>query len=105
MKFTFKKQPRETGLSSIGHPHPNVDIKLDGKVVGSIDAPTWASRNKGWVIRFTVMKDNINEDGNPNCEWKWVQINKEFETENDAREYIKNNSDQILYGLRLHSIE
>lgn len=38
-RVTFKKEPRETGLGAVGHPHQCVNIKVDKRVVGMIDAP------------------------------------------------------------------
>lgn len=43
--FAFKKQPRETGLASVGNPHKCVDIKIKGKVCGLISAPSWMRDN------------------------------------------------------------
>ncbi len=88
MKLSFKKEKKLTGLSSVGYPYQNVDIKVNKKKVGYISAPTW---NNGdlWRIRFSVVKKDIMEDGNPNCVWKWITLKVTFKNEDDAREYVK----------------
>jgi hypothetical protein len=73
-KIRFKKEPRETGLASIGAGDPNIDIKVNGKVCGYISHPSAFSRDKNIRIRFSVVKDDINEDGNPNSVWKWITL-------------------------------
>jgi hypothetical protein len=80
-------------------------IKIDGKDVGRIAPPSWSSNNKQWVIRLTINKKDINEDGNPNCSWKWVELVKRFDTEESAREYLKENKDKIFGNLDLYYSE
>lgn len=80
-KFTFKKQPKETGLRAVGHPYPCVDIKLDGKVVGTIYAPNW--QLKGWRPALMVYIAD-----SENCNWSWWQPKKVFETEQEARDWL-----------------
>jgi hypothetical protein len=103
-KFTFKKGPEETGLRRIGSPRPNVDIKLNKKVIGYIRAPGWQDKDYLWKIRFSVKKKDIFEDGNPNCVWKWFRLSVGFENEESARQYIKENSDYFLKNLDLYCI-
>jgi len=100
MKISFKKHPKETGLQAVGYPYQSVDIKLNGKVVGVIHAPNWQS--EGWKVNFAVMKNK--PDGNPNCDWKWIKLNKIFENEEDAREAIKNNIVYITNNYTLHNL-
>jgi hypothetical protein len=95
MKFTFKKQPRETGLASVGNPYPDTDIKLNKKIVGQIVAPNWASKDGLWYIRLTRKK----EGG-----WLWVQIKQKFESEPEAREWLQTNAEKVI-ALDLHSEE
>jgi hypothetical protein len=105
MKLSFKKEPKATGLSAIGHPFSHTIIKIDGKDVGRIAPPSWSSQSKQWIIRLTVNKKDINEDGNPNCPWKWVEIVNRFDTEESAREYLKENKDKIFGNLDLYFFE
>jgi len=101
-KFTFKKHPKHTGLYAVGHPYSSVDIKLNKKKVGQINAPN--GYDKRWQVGFTVVKKDIMEDGNPNCSWKWVFVESCLATEEAARQYIKDNTEELL-KLPLYSWE
>jgi hypothetical protein len=100
-KITFKKHPRESGSWSIGHPNSDVDIKLDGKIIGIITGPAWNTPDF-WIVSIQVYKNDIMEDENPNCKWKWVRFTKGFETENEAREYTKENIHAVLEKYKLY---
>jgi hypothetical protein len=102
MGITFKKQPKETGLHSIGYPYPNVDIKLDKKTMGYISAPTWQTKNV-WNIYLSVKKSE--PDDNSNCDWKWVTVKKDFENEIEAREFIKGHIEEIQKKFVFHFTE
>lgn len=104
VKLSFKKGEKPTGLWSIGHSHPDTEIKLDKKTFGHIIPPAWNTVNY-WRIHFAVIKPDINEDGNPNCEWRWREFKQEFETEPEAREYMKNNIEYILEHYKLYFFE
>jgi hypothetical protein len=93
MKITFKKEPKCTGLARIGEPYPNTNIKVNKDAVGVIAAPRWNTPDNKWEVRFTVKGSN----GNPNCHWHWIRVKKRFDTESEAREWVKNN----LEGLNL----
>lgn len=54
-KLSFKKEPRKTGLSSIGYPYQNVIIKVDKKYVGHIVAPNWQTDGV-WRVGFAIKK-------------------------------------------------
>src|ERR1035438_4804731 len=102
MKFTFKKEKRQTGLAGIGSPNASTIIKHDGKQVGSITAPTWLIKDNKWSIRFMVLKDEMGEG--ENCIWKWINLKARFDEETDAREFIKKNTDKLL-TLKLFHME
>jgi hypothetical protein len=89
MRVTFKREPKETGLSAVANPRPSVNIKIDGDVVGIIEAPNWLSKDYVWTVRFMVIKTK--PDNNPNCDWKWIKLKKTFEKEEDAREFVLKN--------------
>ena len=89
MRVTFKRMPRETGLSAVANPRPSVDIKVDGDIVGIIHAPNWLTGDGLWSVAFMVMKTE--PDNNPNSDWKWVRFKKRFETEEDARAFVLKN--------------
>lgn len=82
MKFTFKtEKPTGRYRSFFSESH---DIKLKKMKVGSIVDITWQ-------IRLMVLKDDINEDGNPNCEWKWITLKKESASLQEAKDWLNVN--------------
>lgn len=101
MKFTFKKHKRETGLRAVGYPYTSSDIKLDGKVVGTLDAPSWQTPDGLWRIRLTVKKVATPEDP---AEWKWIQLKFKSKEEEECRKFILDNV-ETLVKLNLHSID
>jgi hypothetical protein len=105
IKLSFKKDPNPTGLSSVGNPHPNTNIKINKKVVGTIYGPTWRSEKHTWKICLSIEKNYIMEDGNPNCTWKNVVLKVDFETEKDARIWLKENIDRLNNKYKFHFLE
>jgi hypothetical protein len=93
MKFTFKTDKPTGKYKSFDRPIHNV--KLEGIEVGRInpDAP--------FKIRLRVTKSNINEDGNPNCPWKWIQLKKESESLQEAKDFLNSHCDDILLKLKI----
>lgn len=87
-RFTFKKEPRETGLRSVGYPHQSVRIKLNGKVCGMIYAPNW--QRDGWMVSVMVMVSS-----SENCPWSWRRCGT-FKTEQYARDWVLANADKLL---------
>lgn len=94
--FTFKKEPAETGLASVGNPHPDTQIKLNKRRVGCISAPSWSTKDNKWGIKFTVTKETT---------WGWVTIKHRFDDEPSARQWIKDHASQILEKLDLHFLD
>jgi hypothetical protein len=90
-KFTFK-----TKKSSLYFGKDHIIIKLKGKQVGEIfnDFP--------FSIRLMVEKTDINEDGNPNCTWKWITLSKKLDTLDSAKEWINLVADEITKKFTLH---
>lgn len=97
--FTFKKEPRETGLAAVGAGDPNTIIKLEKQQVGLIVGPNWRSKDELWRIQLTVV-----DEKELNCGWKWVTLKAKFETEPEARVYLKENFDRVC-ALGLHKLE
>ncbi len=82
MKFTFKTEnPTGRYRSFFSKSH---DIKIKKKKCGSIVDRTWK-------IRLMVLKDDIMEDGNANCEWKWITLKKESASLQEAKEWLNKN--------------
>ena len=92
LKFTFKKQPKETGLRAVGTPYPDTDIKVNKKAVGYISAPNWQTKTIAWKIRLAVKKEITTDDP---AGFKWVHISRSFGSEGDARQWIKDNSEEL----------
>lgn len=82
--ISFKRDPAETGLRSIGTPYPNVTIKWESKPFGVIYAPNWMTASGKWSISFKVSKIPTPESTGT---WKWVRFLKVFDTEQDARKF------------------
>jgi hypothetical protein len=93
-KFTFKTtQPtgRYRSFDRASH-----DIKLGGVVVGFIE-PT-----APYKARLMATKKDINEDGNPNCPWKWVRLKREFGSVQEAKDTIRAASAQIQAEITIY---
>jgi len=87
MTFRFRKKPQPTGLYSIGKLFPDTLIKYKKTKVGYISAPSWHTADGKWRIWFITKELNT---------WKLTAINSVFNTESDAREWIKNNAKSII---------
>lgn len=85
-KFTFKTI-KPTGRYRSFY-EDEYQIKLNGQECGNI-----YSDSKGFYVRLMVYKKDINEDGNPNCEFRWV----EFKNGNSSLEECKSwlNSEEV----------
>lgn len=99
-RFTFKKGPKPTGLSAVGTPHAQTEIRLSDKSVGWIEPPTHrVIRSAVWKVWLHVKND---EDGN--CPFKNIQLKRTFETEPDAREWLNSAFTDINAKFQLHQI-
>lgn len=94
MKFTFKTE-RSTGRYGSFYPDSHY-IKLKKQAVGSI------TDGVPFKIRLQVTKVDINEDGNPNCSWKWITLKKESQTLQEAKDFLNQNIELILKKYKLH---
>ena len=103
IKLSFKKDKKPTGLYSVGHPYPETYIKIGGKEVGYISPPSWETDSHIWKVRIAVKKDK--PDNNPNCDWRWAIMGKKFDTESDARIWIKDMIVEISEIYKLHYFE
>lgn len=82
--ISFKKEPRETGLRSVGYPYQNVDIKVNKRKCGWIQSPSW--NRDDWHVRVAVQKEITPDDP---CNFKWQKPDMSFATEQEAREWVK----------------
>ena len=98
MKFTFKKEPRETGLSGVGNPTPSTQIKLNKKVCGLIRAPNWQTKDNKWSLGLTVKSEGI-------AGWVWIFFKPRFDTEQAARDWLISKADVIASRYEVCSYE
>jgi hypothetical protein len=103
MKITFKKGAKPTGLFSVGHPFADTIIKIDGKEVGYITAPSWESQTHQWGFSFSVMK--IEPDDSPDCNWKNIILKLHVDTEALARDMVPDIVEKLSKKYTFHPLE
>lgn len=101
MKFTFKRNKKQTGLAAVGNPYPNVQIKQKGKVVGEISAPNWQTKDRQWRIRFMIRRTPTPMDS---CPKEWITLKFKGTTEDECRNFIVDNA-EALCKYDLYPIE
>lgn len=95
--FTFKTERRTGPYRSF---FPNTyRIKYHKKQVGNI------TDSEPHKIRLMVIKKDIMEDGNSNCEWKWITLKKDFTSVDEAKIFLNLNIDAILNKYELYETE
>ncbi|MDD2731403.1 MAG: hypothetical protein PHW33_04760 [Candidatus Portnoybacteria bacterium] len=104
-KITFRRHPRQTGLAGVGNPNQSVDIKLDNKQIGYIDAPNWDTKDGKWGIQLAIVKDDKHDDGNASCSWMWIFFKKRFDNENEARNWFVDNFEHFRKTYSIYSFE
>lgn len=97
MKFTFKTE-KKTGLRRICYP-PTHFIKFKKVWVGNI------SDDFNHRIRFMVLKEDKNEDGNPNSDFKWITLKKTFNSIQEAKEWLNQNIELIFKTFKIKTNE
>lgn len=65
------------------------EIKYNGVCCGTIDS------DLPYTIKLMVYKDNPETSKNPNCPWTRIKLMNEFNSLNEAKTYLKTNSDKI----------
>jgi len=99
MKLSFKKGERATGLTRIAYPNPITAILGDGRQVGSIHPPHFRDSNRTWAVTFYVKKEpSIAEPAS----FQNTQMKKRFETEPEARIWIRTNWNLIQQRFDLY---
>jgi hypothetical protein len=94
-KFTFKTEKptgRYKSFYNVTH-----HVKYNKVEIGTID-------DKTFKIRLRVIKQNILEDGNPNCSWKWITLKKESASINEAKQFLNDNIAKITSFYSLPSL-
>ncbi len=97
MQFTFKTE-KPTGKWKAFQSDQHY-IKFKGKEVGEI------GHEHPFTIRLMVIKDDINEDKNTNCKWKWIKLSKKSESLMEAKDFLNNKIDSIMEKYNLHLFE
>jgi hypothetical protein len=98
MNFTFKTIKPTGRYKSFDS--DIIEIKRNKKLVGNI------SPDKPFKIRLHVIKDGINfKDNNPNCDWKWITLKKESNSIEEAKQFLKDNFEEINKNFSLKEIE
>jgi len=94
LKFTFKTIKPTGRWKSFEH---NInEIKIKGKVVGVI------RDEKPYKIRLQVIKKDIMEDNNANCEWKWITLKKESESLQEAKDFLNKYVSEINNKYKIY---
>lgn len=91
--FTFKTEKPTGKWKSFQDPQHY--IKLKKIEVGMIEP------NPPYKISFMVIKDDINEDKNPNCTWKWVYLKAKFDNLQSAKNFLIENFNAINEKFKL----
>lgn len=81
-KFTFKKEPRETGLAAVANPYPATRVKRNGRWVATIYPPSRWRQDSKWRVSLKV------NDAGSGAGWAWVTLGNRFDTEPAAREWL-----------------
>lgn len=95
-KFTFKTT-KPTGRYKAFEEN-EYSIKMNNKEVGTIC-------NNSYDIRLMVVKNDINEDNNPNCIWKWITLKKKSSSLEEAKKWLNDNFEEINKLYNLHQLE
>jgi len=96
MIFTFKTE-KPTGQYKAFFPNYHY-IKFKKRKCGQIIDNTWN-------IKLTVIKEDIMEDGNPNCKWKWITLKKKFESLQEAKDFLNTYIEEIMKKFNLYFFE
>jgi hypothetical protein len=103
-RLTFKREPCETGLAGVGNPYPDVTVKHNKQKIGIINAPNWQTKDHKWWIQIAVEKKDFVKTPESPCPWKWITVKARFDSEEDARQYVTDNTERIL-ALGVHHFE
>lgn len=99
-KFTFKTE-KPTGRYR-GFYNPDYHIKINGKKCGNIYFDS-----KGYYVSLLVYKKDINEDDNPNCEFKCIYFKKRLPSLEECKTWLnsKETINTIEANYKLYLLE
>lgn len=102
-KFTFRKEPKVTGLAGIAQPHQGSSIKLGGKICGKIAAPSrFGADPDNYRVRLMVVQPETEEDP---AGWRWVTFKAQFKSDEDARAWLQANEATLRAKYELYLSE
>lgn len=62
-------------------------ILSNKKRVGAFEIRNIGTGKQEFKIRLTVLKTDTINDGNPNCDWQWITLNKTCYSLEEAQEF------------------
>lgn len=89
--FTFKKHKKEGAYRSFLLDF--TDVKLDGKLVGSIRQLKCGQYEMGLII-----------DSNEHPGWKWIFLKSRGQSEDACRNFLKSKFEGICFKYTLHPL-
>ena len=95
--FTFKKFPK-SGRFQVFELN-DTEIKLNKMQVGSIAE---SRLNHKYHISFAVKREPTEKDP---ANFKWTRLTKTFDTEPEARDFVKKHEKEIQEKYNLHSFK
>lgn len=98
-KFTFKLQPKATGLAAVGNSAQSADIKFEKKACGIIAAPNWQSKTRDYTARIAIKH---NDPTITNCDWKWITLNIKDTDIQVVKNWLNEKCPVILEKYTLH---
>lgn len=101
-KFSFKLQPKATGLSAVGNTRQSADIKFEKAVCGIITAPNWMSKTNEYTARITVKH---NDPTITHCDWRWVTLNIQSPDIQVVKDWLNEKAPSILEKYTLHFLD
>lgn len=94
MKFRFKTNKPVGKYRWLDQPSHYIYVKK--YMVGSID------HVEPYKIRLKVVKNDMTEDKNPNCPWKWIALKYNPKSVDDAKWFLNANFDRITTKYKLY---
>ena len=92
--ITFKRNKPEGRYRSFFN--VQTDVKLNKRIVGSIQE---GDGFNNWRVSVVV------KDDTQNCGWRFAKLKKIFVNEQEARDWLKENFDEISTKLNVVSID
>jgi hypothetical protein len=92
--FTFKRNNPTGRYKSFNNIF--TDVKIKGKQCGVINE---GDGFNNWSVRLIV------KDEKQHCGWRWAKLKKRFASEQEARDFLKENYEKLVDGLNVVCID